>query len=242
MKNKIYFIIISLLFFSPLIGLANDININTLLNEIISGEQIASPVITVTKFDLSWSTNTYAPFGYEGRALPVRSGMVFVDADVSVINGDAKNLKYSWFLEDIFQRDKSGYGKTSFYFYARQFPGTYHTVKVQVFNEDRSIFQEKTIEIPIAEPEIILSQTNANKLSIIAKPYFFSSNKLTDLVFEWTLSGQKSIISSNYNASILDINVLNKNGDKSIEQNLWVNVKNLKETEQNAHNSIKINL
>jgi hypothetical protein len=218
------------------------LDINTILNEIISGEQTTSPNIVVKKFDLSWSTDTYTPIDYIGRALPVPGSKIFVDVSMSVVNGDAKSLKYSWFLEDIFQKNKSGYNKTSFYFYAKSISGRFHTIRVQVFNEDRTIFQEKTIEIPVTNPEIVLSRANTNKLSIIAKPYFFSINKLTDLVFEWTLSGQKSIISSNYNASVLDINVLNKDGDKSIEQNLWINVKNLKEIEQNAHDSIKINL
>lgn len=246
MKKKICLTIIFTLILVPLIGLAADtdssLDINTILNEIISGEQTTSPNIVVKKFDLNWSTDTYTPIDYIGRALPVPGSKIFVDVSVSVANGDAKSLKYSWFLEDIFQKNKSGYNKTSFYFYAKSISGRFHTVRVQVFNEDRTIFQEKTIEIPITSPEIVLSRANTNKLSIIAKPYFFSINKLTDLVFEWNLMGQKPIISSNYNASILDINVLNKNNNESIEQELRINVKNLKDTTQNAYDSIKINL
>jgi hypothetical protein len=246
MKRKICFIIISALIFLPLTGLAADIessfNVNAILNELLSGEQTTAPNAIVKKFDLSWSTDTYIPLSYIGRVLPVRGCKIFVDASVSISNGDAKNLKYSWFLDDIFQQSKSGYGKNSFYFYAQQRPGEYHVVRLQVFNEDRSIFQEKTIEIPITSPEVVLIRPNIKKLSIIARPYFFSIDKLTDLVFEWNLSGQKSIISSNYNASVLDINILNKNDNKLIEQELWINVKNLKDATQNAYNSIKINL
>jgi hypothetical protein len=246
MKKKICFTIISILIVLPFFGSAattdSSFDINTILNEIISGEQSTSPSIIVKKFDLSWSTDTYTPIDYIGRALPVQGSKIFVDASVSIANGDAKSLKYSWFLEDIFQKNKSGYGKNSFYFYAKSISGRFHTIRVQIFNEDRTIFQEKTIEIPVTNPEVVLNRANSNKLSIIAKPYFFSIDKPTDLVFEWTLSGQKPIVSSNYNASVLDINVLNKNSNKSIEQNLWVNVKNLKEAEQNAYNSIKINI
>jgi len=230
MKNKFYFITICLLILLPLIGLAETSN-QSLLSD-----------ANIKNFDLNWSTDTYTSFGYEGRALPVRGGLVFVDAEVSIFSGDAKNLKYSWFLEDIFQKNKSGYGKTSFYFYARQTPGTYHTVRVQVFNEDRTIFQEKTIKIPIVKPEIILSLANTNKLSIIAKPYFFSINKLTDLVFEWTLEGQNPIKSSDYDANILDINILNKHNNQFVEQELRIGVENSNEKEQKAYDSIKINL
>ena len=242
MKNKICFIIISLLLFHPLVGFADDININTLLNEIISGEQMTSPVIAVTKFDLSWSADTYTPIDYIGRALPVSGSKIYVETVVSVANGDAKNLKYSWFLEDIFQKNKSGYGKNSFYFYAKSMSGRSHVVRVQIFNENRTIFQEKTIKIPVVNPEIVLTRKNTKNLSIIARPYFFSIDKLTDLKFEWMLIGQSPITSSNYNASVLDINVLNKNGTELIEQELMINVKNLKSEIQNAHNSIKINL
>ena len=231
---------------SPLMVLAettdSSFDINTILNELLSGEQATSSNVSIKKFDLSWSADTYVPLEYEGRALPVRGGKVFVNADISLSDGDARNLKYSWFLENIFQQNKSGYGKNSFYFYAQQRPGGYHTIRVQIFNEDRTIFQEKTIEIPITKSEVVLSRHNNDQFSIIARPYFFSINKLTDLEFEWTLSGQEPIISSNYNASILDIGVSNKNTYQTIEQSLWLNVKNLIETEQSAYNSIKINI
>jgi len=247
MKKKICFAIILTLIVVPLTSMAVEdsgfnVDMNSILNEILSSEQTTSPNIIVTKFDLSWSTDTYTPIDYVGRALPVRGSKVFVSADISVANGDAKSLKYSWFLDDIFQQNKSGYGKNSFYFYAQQRPGGYHTIRVQAFNEDRTIFQEKTIDVLITKPEIVLSRHNNNQFSIIAKPYFFSIDKLTDLEFQWTLSGQEPIISSNYNASILDINVSNKSVDQTIEQGLWLSVKNLRETEQSAYNSIKINL
>jgi hypothetical protein len=160
MKIKIYLLIISLLVVSPLMVLAettdSSFDINTILNELLSGEQATSSNVSIKKFDLSWSADTYVPLEYEGRALPVRGGKVFVNADISLSDGDARNLKYSWFLENIFQQNKSGYGKNSFYFYAQQRPGGYHTIRVQIFNEDRTIFQEKTIEIPITKSEVVL--------------------------------------------------------------------------------------
>ena len=230
MKKKICFIIALTLLLTPSIGLAEDINVTT------------SPNIALTRFELSWSTDTYAPIEYIGRTLPTTGSKIFIDASVRVANGDAKSLKYSWFLDDIFQKNKSGYGKDSFYFYAKSISGRSHIVRVQVFNEDRTIFQEKTIEIPIVSPEIILNRRNINNLSIVAKPYFFSIDKLTDLKFEWTIQGQSPITSSGYSASILDISITNKDSDKLIEQELIVNVKNLKDAAQNARKSIRINI
>jgi len=264
MKKKICFIIIFTLITLPLISLAvDDTNIidslNLNIDDLISGGQTTAPNITVNKFDLIWSADTYTPFDYIGRALPTRGSQVTVDAVVKISNGDAKSLKYSWFLEDIFQQNKSGYGKTSFSFYVQQFPGMYHTVRLQIFNEDRTVFEEKSIKIPVTQPELIIYSTKGNtyfsnqasntsnvisgqKFSFVAKPYFFSINKLTDLIFEWTVAGQEPIISSDYNASILDLNVVDKNTSEISEQSLQINVKNPQAEEQNTYKSINLNI
>ena len=42
---------------------------------------------------------------------------------------------------------KSGYGKTSFSFNAAKGSDDFHTIKLQVFNEDRSVFEEKSINL-----------------------------------------------------------------------------------------------
>lgn len=222
-----------------------------------SAETVQS--IAINKFELIWSADTYTPYGYQGRNLPVAGSKITVDAIVATSGGNAKDLKYSWFLEDIFQQNKSGYGKDNFYFYVQQRPGAYHTVRLQIFNEDRTIFEEKSIQIPIISPEIVFYSSNGNshfssqastasiiladkKFSFVAKPYFFSINKLTDLVFEWTLSGKEPIISSDYDASIFNLTISGKISSETIESNLLVNVKNPKDERQKAFGSMKINI
>ena len=245
MKNKICFIIISLLFFPPLTGLAVE---QTIFSDVV-----------LEDFDIIWSADTYTPIDYVGRALPVRGSKITVEAIVTILFGNTQNLKYSWFLDDVFQQSKSGYGKTSSYFYAYKGPGAKHVVRLQIFNEDRTIFEEKSIQIPITEPELVIYSSNGNSFfskqaskistitsnktfSFVAKPYFFSINKLTDLVFEWTLEGQSPIRSSDYNASVLDLNITNKNTNEASKQNLLVNVKNSQAKEQGASKTIKINI
>ena len=218
----------------------------------------ATTNITINRFDLVWSADTYTPFDYEGRNLPTIGSKIIVDAVISASSGNIKSLKYSWFLEDIFQKSKSGYGKDSFYFYIQQRPGGYHTVRVQVFNDDRTIFEERTIKIPVTEPEIVVyslgnnshfsSQANKNsidvfsdKLSLVVKPYFFSIDKLTDLTFEWTLEGREPIISSDYDASVLDLSIANANKYK-VESNLWISVSNSQEPRQGASQNINLQI
>lgn len=252
MKKIIFTIIISVLIAFPLASMAAlDFNLDDLLNSTTT-----TPDITINKFDIVWSADTYTPFGYEGRNLPTIGSEVRVDAIINASGGNTKSLKYSWFLEDIFQQNQSGYGKDNFSFYVQQMPGQYQTVKVQVFNDDRSIFQEKTIQIPITKPELVVYSSNGNahfsnqangsslnisgeKISLIAKPYFFSINKLTDLIFEWDLAGQQPVISSNYDASILNLTVSNASGTND---DLYIKVTNPEEERQNISQSINLNI
>jgi hypothetical protein len=215
--------------------------------------------VRINKFELIWSVDTYTPYNYQGRNLPIVGSKITVNPIISASGGNVKSLKYSWFLEDVFQQNKSGYGKDSFYFYAQQRPGTYHTVKLQVFNDDRTVFEERSIQIPITEPEVVFYSSNGNShfsnqasiiytvlagktFSFVARPYFFSIKKLTDLIFEWTFSGGEPIISSDYDASIFNLTISNKNSGQTTESNLWVNVKNTLDETQKAFKSMKINI
>ncbi|MDP2947013.1 MAG: hypothetical protein Q8N88_02775, partial [Nanoarchaeota archaeon] len=217
----------------------------------------AEETISINKFELIWSSDTYTPFDYQGRNLPVIGSKITVNAILNVSGGDIRNLKYSWFLEDIFQQNKSGYGKNEFYFYAQKRPGSYHTIRLQIFNEDRTVFEEKIIQIPVTKPELLIYSSNGNShflnqaskisavlagktFSFIAKPYFFSISKLTDLIFEWTINRQQPIISSDYNASVLHLDVPLE--AKSTENEILVNVKNSTAEEQKAYQTIKINI
>lgn len=255
MKRTIYTIIVFCLIIIPAAASAAlDLNIEDLLNDTTTISNIK-----INKFELIWSADTYTPYNYQGRNLPVAGSKITVNTIISASGGDIKTLKYSWFLEDIFQQTKSGYGRDSFYFYAQQKSGAYHTVRLQIFNDDRTVFEEKSIQIPITNPEVIFYSSNGNshfsnqaskasavladqKFSFVAKPYFFSINKLTDLVFEWALSGKKPIISSDYDASVFNLTISGKNSSETAESNLWVNVKNSQAEEQTANQSMKINI
>jgi hypothetical protein len=215
--------------------------------------------VSIKSIDLIWTTDTYTPYGYQGRALPTEGSQVTIEALVETSGGKASSLKYSWFLDDVFQQGKSGYGKTSYYFYVNQKPGNFHKVKLQIFNEDRSVFQEKTIEIPIVSPEIVIYPSSGNshfsdqasqvstvlagkEFSFIAKPYFFSIQRLTDLTFQWRFAGQEPIVSSEYDANVLDMTISGKEDKGTLEKDLWVDVTNKTETRQNATQSIKVQI
>ncbi|MFH1129454.1 MAG: hypothetical protein V1686_01840 [Patescibacteria group bacterium] len=245
MKEKIYLVMAIILIFMPSMNVLAEDSIPLIQNLLPSRTTTNAdqPAISLNMLELVWNAETYTPLEYQGRALPTKGSMVDVDAVISVSGGSTSNLKFSWFLDDTFQESKSGYGKTSFRFGVRKFSGSSHNVLVKIFNDDRSFYTEKSIDIPICEPEVVLTQSNTNLLSIVAKPYFFYIKKLTDLIFEWTLAGQEPIISSNYNASILDISISNRDTTETAEQTINLSVKrNSTQIIQNAYNSIKINL
>lgn len=215
------------------------------------------PDITLNDLKLIWSADTYTPFEYEGRALPTRGSKVTIIAMVDVSGGDPESLTYSWFLDDVFQEDKSGYGRETFDFRIRRFGGQNQTVFLKLFNDSRSFYTEKTITIPIADPEVVIypsrssdqgNRTSAIKAgrtsSFVAKPYFFSIEKLTDLTFEWHFANNARLTatSSTYGANILDLVVNQKSDSEISEQNLLIDVKNNLNSFQDASKMIKVQI
>lgn len=213
--------------------------------------------IVLNGLDLVWTAETYTPHTYQGRTLPSPGSKVTIEAIVHTSGGDPRSLKYSWFLENVFQRNKSGYARDSFYFYVSQAPGNHHTVKLQIFNESRSFFEERTITIPIVKPELVIYPSNGNsyffdrtgeistilagkKFSFIAKPYFFSIKKLTDLTFEWHFAEQEPVISSGYDANVLSLTISGKKDKEILENNLWVKARNGDDHRQEAFQIIKV--
>lgn len=256
MKVKTFLIIILILGLLPLVGLAQfDFDFDSVFFDDIDLDSY----ITLNGLELIWSADTYTPYNYQGRALPSPGSKVMVEAIVHVSGGDPDSLKYSWFLENIFQRGKSGYAKDSFYFYVSQKSGAYHTVKLQIFNESRSFFEEKIIQIPIVKPEIVVYASNGNshfsertngtsmvlsgkKFSFIAKPYFYGVKKITDLTFEWHFAEQEPIISSAYDANVLGLTISGKEDEEILERELWVKVSNKSEYRQKAFQTIKVRI
>ncbi len=254
MKIKITITLIIIIIFLPLISLAQ-----LELGDLFFNEYEADSYVAIKSIDLIWSADTYTPYEYQGRALATQGSKVRIEAIVDVLRGNSDSLKYSWFLDDIFQKSKSGYDKDSFYFYVNQRTGAYHTIKLLIFNEDRSVFKEKSIKIPIVEPELVIYPSNGNahfsdqtsktsfvlaekRFSFIAKPYFFSIKKLTDLIFEWRFPGQEPIVSSDYDADILDLTISGKEDEEILESELRVNVSNKTESRQKASQIIKLEI
>ena len=171
MKKLSITLTICLLFLSIPVTLWGDIEedaeydfwtIDDILDDTINDAENPEKRIYLETLELYWSANSYVPFGYQGRILPTKGSLVTVSAYLETSTGNPKNLKYSWFLDDIFQETKSGYGRDDFQFGIRRLDNASHTVQLKVFNENRSFFAEKSATIPITHLEVaIYSKTEA---------------------------------------------------------------------------------
>jgi hypothetical protein len=231
-----------------------------ILDSIFENPESIETEINLKTLELYWSADTYAPFGYQGRTLPTQGSLITINADLKVAGGDPKSLTYSWFLDGIFQETKSGYGKDSFKFGIRRNASASHAVLLKVFNETRSFYVEKSINIPIADPEIVIYYKNNSKvnlpylasaknfeiasdkeISFLALPYFFNVKNIKDLEFEWTI-GKKSVKESSLVANIFGLKIVNKETGGLLEENLKVIATNKSQLNQVIQKIIKLNI
>ena len=231
-----------------------------ILDNLFEDSENIETEINLKTLELYWSADTYAPFGYQGRTLPTQGSLITINADLKVAGGDPKNLTYSWFLDEVFQEAKSGYGKDSFQFGIRRTNGASHTVLLKIFNESRSFYVEKSISIPITNPEVVVYYKNSSKanlpyiasaknfevvsnqeISFLALPYFFNVKSIKDLEFEWTL-GEKSAKESSLVANIFGLKIINKEIGGLLEENLKVIATNKSQLNQVIQKIIKLNI
>lgn len=217
-------------------------------------------ILKAGSLKLYWSADTYVPFGYRGRKLPAMGSKVTINAHLEISGVNPKNLYHSWFLDGIFQEIKSGYGQDSFQFWVGRFGGGSHTVLLKAFNESRSFLVEKSITIPIVNPELVIYSKKGSRIylpyavaikdfelfadketSFLALPYFFDIKTLLDLEFNWTFA-DKTYKESSLTANIFGLKIINKKMGGSLEQALKVVATNMRRPDQIAKKAVRINI
>lgn len=221
-KIKIYLLlfILSSLFFVP------------------AQSQTSEPEITLT-----WSTDTYIPFGYSGKALPVQDSLIRVAATINSQSVSPESLNYSWYLDDFLRKDQFGLGKQVFEFQAAKSAGQIHQVKVLIKNKEETISFEKTIKIKIISPQIHLtdpiSQIEANQEAIFkAIPYYFNIKNIDELDYNWILGDKKPQFIDSQNPNIFTLRV--GQVAETIVQTLKLSVNSKNNPKQKAETSLKI--
>jgi len=187
---------------------------------------------------LTWSTNTYLPIGYSGKALPIKDSSVEVVANIDKKTISIANLDFLWFLDREVKRYASGLGKDSFEFVVTKPSGDEHEITLEIRNSNGTLLLRKYLSILISAPQIVVYQTNPHlqaltnqsqiksnqKLEITALPYFFNIGNLKELDYDWSFAGEKAekISSKNPNLFSLAIGQV----DKNITEELKLNVVN----------------
>jgi len=111
-------------------------------------------------FSLSWSTNTYIPPEYQGKSLPIKNSLVQIIAiPTNRANAANANLKYNWYLDDIYLKDISGINKSFFYFRADKKTDFPYKIELRIFDKSNQEVFRKTISIKTVKPEVYFSYT-----------------------------------------------------------------------------------
>lgn len=194
-------------------------------------------------FTLSWSTDTYTPPYYLGKALPTTNSFITVTANpVSKTSINPELLIYNWLLNGHWLRQSSGQGKMSLTFLADGPINQSYEINVRILDQKGNFISQKTIFIKLVSPEIILypkektlltsfnqsveklNLTSQQEVNLIALPYFFNIDKITDLNFVWQLDTQRLSNPEQTNQNLFTLKI----GEigQSIIKNLIVSAEN----------------
>jgi hypothetical protein len=236
----------------------------SLLNSLMSGfsgtkNTQSTPAVSINESDilLSWSANTYAPFNYKGKPLPVYGSVItasLAPAKSSVSGLD--NLIYRWYLDDQFQAYASNSNRQTFSFRISR-TNEARVLRVEILDKSGvSLFYIEKI-IPVVPPEAIIfpagktdgrvetSISQSPELSpgqeqnFSAIPYFFSAAP-AQLDFQWNFESQE--ISKTQQKNQFSVRVADGEPVKSFTKELSVLIINPLDEMQRAAGKIKIKI
>lgn len=219
--------------------------------------QSQTPQINIT---LTWSTNTYIPLDYPGKALPVKGSVIEVAANIDSQEVNPQELNYRWFLNRHLQGEQSGQAKSVLGFPVKWTSENEQSIRVEIRDKEENLLGSAYLDIGIVQPQVVIQPiTNKGTLplessvssiikeyqisaeqetSFIAQPYFFNISSINELNFNWNLGGREAsqISSDNPHVFILKIGQL----IQSIKQNLKIGVENKNNPLQRARTTAEI--
>lgn len=210
---------------------------------------------------LFWSADTYVPNDYPGKSLPVYDSWVTVTAVVSGKGINPDDLFYHWWVDDFYQTQDVGAGRKSYKRHIGVVPsGTAYSVKVLAVSRDNKIRLEKIIDVATAFPEIAVYRYDESKKSrafeankeesvkfgeqvgFIAEPFFFSIQKLEDLVFKWLPGGGSEIEGKKPDPNVLSLKIPSGADLASLISRLDLSVENPFSSIQKESATVRLNV
>jgi len=194
---------------------------------------------------LTWSTDTYVPAKYKGKALPVRDSNIEVVANIDDSSINSENLIYNWFINDYFKKESSGLNKQILEFNAAITTNNKNIIRLEIRNANNAFLGVTYLSIETRQPEIIIL-TNKYEIKsnqeaqFIANPYFFNISDINELDYKWGSDQQEASKTGGNNPNILVLKV-NKLTEL-IKKKLSISVENKNNNFQRAQKTIEITL
>ena len=169
---------------------------------------------------ITWQANNYIPSGFEKKSLPAPYTKVEVSAELVLNNklADISGADIKWFINDEFY--KSGKGLKTITFYTSQEEDEFTSVRVSIITPAGRF--DKSLQIPLVQPEIVLSYKSPvntvqenSRVTFDAIPYSFSIRSLDDLKFYLMVNGE--YVNTRGGRLILNIGSPQSSSQKSIE-------------------------
>ncbi|MGC9603240.1 MAG: hypothetical protein ABSF47_02105 [Minisyncoccia bacterium] len=177
-------------FLSGLISLGTLLGALFLFPFVVIG-QTTNPVI------ITWQANNYFPASYTGKAAVTPGTLVMASVETYQNNklADLTGADIRWYVDN--ELVGNGTGMKTISFSAKQQQGGYQNLRVSV-NVGNAPF-ENSIQIPISQPTVVISFPSPDKtvragsqIDLVAIPFFFNVNSLSDLKFTWLINDQQT--------------------------------------------------
>lgn len=179
-----------------------------------NGDNLSDSIFfTASDCDLTWNAATEAPAGYGGKLLPIKNSSIMVSALPFIYVPGTKNtlapsnLIYNWKLDNSLDTINSGAGKSTYNFTVTNYSGDFHTIRLEIQNQDGTISLIKNISIPVVSPQTLVyfadSKTNLPQsialknlvalslnFNFVAQNYFFNAAN-QQLKWQWLVNNNE---------------------------------------------------
>ena len=133
---------------------------------------------------LTWEARNYVPSSYSGKNLATPGTDVVLSSEL--LQGDrirdSRQAFYRWFVDgDLFQK---GAGLKEIVLPIKKRSGDSYSVRAEVFLGDDEF--SGVIQVPVSDPEIIISRVGDRSLRVL--PYFFPISSPRELRVDWEIN------------------------------------------------------
>jgi len=211
---------------------------------------------TTNDFVLSWSTDSYVPPDYEGKAMPTRNGYIKVVAQpIKKLSTNPDSLYYRWLLDGDVQGWAGGQGKATFTFQVTKWPGDSYTIESQILDTNETLISDESVTVQIAQPTLLLHQENyeyfltnsfqtptGQDIKINAVPLFFNIKKISDINWYWQIDGAAVSSAGQKDPSQIDLNIPSGKLSETLQKDLSVSAISQQDTGQSANADLTIEI